>query len=239
MLLDDTPMPDPDELPDDLKTLVRRQAEHVQFRTFDDDVQRLIQRLKLGESAPETIRAPAAAAPARKPPRPATPEVLKAPDEERAKPRRWPAVAAGVVALMLAGWFGLYRPGMVWTPGASPSSQDEASRKAEEEAKRKAEEETRRQAAEEAKRKADDEAKRVADQEARRKADEEARRKAAEEARRDPAAVTPGSGQSFRDRLANGQPCLACPEMVVVPAGRFRMGSRAGEGNDLRHRNTK
>jgi formylglycine-generating enzyme required for sulfatase activity len=45
-------------------------------------------------------------------------------------------------------------------------------------------------------------------------------------ARRDPAlSVTPGSGQSFRDQLASGEPCAACPEMVVVPAGSFVMGS--------------
>jgi formylglycine-generating enzyme required for sulfatase activity len=52
------------------------------------------------------------------------------------------------------------------------------------------------------------------------------RRKAelAEEARRrDPAlSVAPGSGKSFRD-------CPSCPEMVVVPAGSFLMGSSAGE----------
>lgn len=35
VLLDDTSMPDADELPDDLRSLVRRQAEFVQFRTFD------------------------------------------------------------------------------------------------------------------------------------------------------------------------------------------------------------
>lgn len=30
---------------------------------------------------------------------------------------------------------------------------------------------------------------------------------------------------SFRDRLADGQPCHACPEMVRIPAGDFTMGS--------------
>ncbi len=43
--------------------------------------------------------------------------------------------------------------------------------------------------------------------------------------RREPAlAVKPGSGQSFRD-------CADCPEMVVVPAGNFMMGSNDG-GSD-------
>jgi len=47
---------------------------------------------------------------------------------------------------------------------------------------------------------------------------------------RDPAlSVTPGSGQSFRDRLVNGQPCPLCPEMVVAPASSFTMGSPASE----------
>ena len=41
--------------------------------------------------------------------------------------------------------------------------------------------------------------------------------------------VQPGSGQSFRDRLVNGQPCPMCPEMVVVPKGKFTMGSPASE----------
>jgi formylglycine-generating enzyme required for sulfatase activity len=51
-----------------------------------------------------------------------------------------------------------------------------------------------------------------------------ARKKAEEEARRDPALrVKPGSGRSFRD-------CPdVCPEMVVVPAGSFTMGSPGGE----------
>ena len=44
-----------------------------------------------------------------------------------------------------------------------------------------------------------------------------------EETRRDPAlSVQPGSGVSFRD-------CLDCPEMVMVPAGSFTMGSPPGE----------
>ena len=49
-------------------------------------------------------------------------------------------------------------------------------------------------------------------------------------ARGDPALlVEPGSGQSFRDHLADGKPCPMCPEMVVVPAGSFIMGSSARE----------
>jgi formylglycine-generating enzyme required for sulfatase activity len=51
MLLDGTPMPKIDQLPADLKELVDRQAEIVEYRTFDTDVARLIQKLRLGPSA--------------------------------------------------------------------------------------------------------------------------------------------------------------------------------------------
>jgi hypothetical protein len=64
VLLDGTPVPDPDELPEDLKNLARRQAEFVEFRTFDADVGRLIGKLGLREgSLTQTAReqTPAAA----------------------------------------------------------------------------------------------------------------------------------------------------------------------------------
>jgi formylglycine-generating enzyme required for sulfatase activity len=50
VLLDGASMPDADELPDDLKKLVRRHAQFVDFRTFDADVTTLINRLELGKS---------------------------------------------------------------------------------------------------------------------------------------------------------------------------------------------
>jgi formylglycine-generating enzyme required for sulfatase activity len=120
---------------------------------------------------------------------------------------------------------------------ATRKAGEDAKRKADDEARRKAEEEAHRKAEVDAKRKADEDARRKAEEDARKKAEEEARRKAEEgreraeaEARRDPAlALTPGSGQSFRDRLADGQPCPMCPELVVVPAGSFTMGSPASE----------
>jgi formylglycine-generating enzyme required for sulfatase activity len=37
--------------------------------------------------------------------------------------------------------------------------------------------------------------------------------------------VAPGTGKSFRDRLSDGRPCPACPEIVVAPGGSFAMGS--------------
>jgi formylglycine-generating enzyme required for sulfatase activity len=58
----------------------------------------------------------------------------------------------------------------------------------------------------------------------------EPKREEEQDARRDPAfTVAPGSGQSFRDQLASGQPCPICPEMVVAPSGGFTMGSPISE----------
>ena len=44
-----------------------------------------------------------------------------------------------------------------------------------------------------------------------------------------PLSATAGSGRSFRDRHANGWRCASCPEMVVIPAGSFTMGSPESE----------
>jgi hypothetical protein len=49
VLLDRAPMPDPTQLPEDIRNLVRRQAEFLEFRTFDTDLARLIKRLELGQ----------------------------------------------------------------------------------------------------------------------------------------------------------------------------------------------
>jgi hypothetical protein len=51
ILLDGTPLPEPGLLPDDINELVEMQAEFVEFRTFDTDVARLIQKLGLGPTA--------------------------------------------------------------------------------------------------------------------------------------------------------------------------------------------
>ncbi len=71
---------------------------------------------------------------------------------------------------------------------------------------------------------ADEDARRRREDDAAKRKAAEAERKAAEEAaRRDPAlSVKPGSGEAFRD-------CTDCPEMVVVPAGNFMMGSPENE----------
>ncbi|MBU2580877.1 MAG: SUMF1/EgtB/PvdO family nonheme iron enzyme [Alphaproteobacteria bacterium] len=53
VLLDGAPIPDSDRLPDDLKMLTRRNAEFVEHRTVDNDVERLIRRLGLTKDAPK------------------------------------------------------------------------------------------------------------------------------------------------------------------------------------------
>jgi hypothetical protein len=67
VLLDGTLMPDRSRLPDDLKELADRQAAHVERRTFDADVARLIRQLRLESGggggavpAPPVVRRPAA-----------------------------------------------------------------------------------------------------------------------------------------------------------------------------------
>jgi len=47
VLLDDAPLPETDQLPNDLRNLFDRQAEFISFRTFDDDVKRLITKLAI------------------------------------------------------------------------------------------------------------------------------------------------------------------------------------------------
>jgi hypothetical protein len=108
----------------------------------------------------------------------------------------------------------------------------EAQRKVEEERLR---EEERKRSEEEAKRKAQvEEQKRIeeersrAQQEAeRRRLEAEAQRKAEEERLREEERKRPGA--VFRDKLKDGS---EGPEMVVVPAGTFKMGDIQGKGGD-------
>jgi len=61
VLLDGASMPDTEQLPDDMKGLVRRQAEFVAYRTLDADVERLIKALRLGDNV-EPAMSPASSA---------------------------------------------------------------------------------------------------------------------------------------------------------------------------------
>jgi hypothetical protein len=49
VLLDGARMPDEEQLPEDMRMLARRQAEFVEYRTFDADVDRLIRKLGFGK----------------------------------------------------------------------------------------------------------------------------------------------------------------------------------------------
>jgi len=59
VLIDGAPLPDVGLLPDDLKELVARQAEFVEYRTFDADVERLIKKLGLDQDVDRTNSLPA------------------------------------------------------------------------------------------------------------------------------------------------------------------------------------
>ena len=50
VLLDGAELPEEAELPDDIKGFLNRNAEFVEYRTFDADVQRLIRKLRVGGS---------------------------------------------------------------------------------------------------------------------------------------------------------------------------------------------
>lgn len=154
----------------------------------------------------------------------------------------WGWIGATAVSVMAIGYAGAHQLGVPvpwpWSLQPQPTvltpTREQLEKAARESVLR--EQEAKRQAdATEAKRKADEaEQKRLAAakaEEDRQKAAAEAKRKADEEAaRRDPiAALAPASKQFARDRLANGQACLFCPEMVVVPAGNFSMGSTSSE----------
>jgi formylglycine-generating enzyme required for sulfatase activity len=65
VLIDGTPMPDIDLLPNSLKELVDRQAEFVDCRTFDADVGRLIKKLRLTQGVGQSAPIQPAAAPPR------------------------------------------------------------------------------------------------------------------------------------------------------------------------------
>jgi hypothetical protein len=58
VLLDGAQIPNEAELPDDIKGLLSRNAEFVDYRTFDTDVQRLLKKLGVGGSAKEVAVIP-------------------------------------------------------------------------------------------------------------------------------------------------------------------------------------
>jgi formylglycine-generating enzyme required for sulfatase activity len=195
VLVDGARTPKADRLPDSIKPLVRRNAVEVRNTNFGRDADALVDKVREALS-----------------PRPGTRQLASAAARLMA-PGRWRVVAGSAAALLLAGWIALYHVGVpVWVPWTHPDG-SEAERRAEAAALKAREDRERT----EARAKAEADAKRNA---------EEERKRAEAAARPDPAlAVKPGSGESFRDRLVDGEPCPTCPEMVVVPAGDLMMGS--------------
>jgi TIR domain len=63
VLLDGASIPDKDKLPDDLEKLALRNAEFVEHRTADTDIERLIKKLRLAQSPPAKQPSPLPLAP--------------------------------------------------------------------------------------------------------------------------------------------------------------------------------
>jgi formylglycine-generating enzyme required for sulfatase activity len=229
ILLDGARMPEPDELPKDLEELSVRNGIDIRHASFQADMDKLIRGLK-GTPGAERASPPVASVEAEGPIKADAKPVLGAEGQSKseagvriARPLnrlksavrqvRWGWIAAAIaVGVMTIAYLGVNTFSIpVWWRGSPADISDpSASRSANVEA--------------EAKRRADEAAKAESD---RKRAEVEAKRRADEEAaQREPAlSVAPGSAQSFRDRLADGQPCPLCPEMVVAPAGTFTMGS--------------
>ncbi len=223
------PLPRAADLPEDIRELVQHQKHDVVHEKFGRDAAALadaIAAVRKSKQAP--------------------------------LPWRKLGLAAGLVALLLGGGVVAYQrvfPGTQYDPAAVQRAASAAAAavaeskrladldnrlKEQSEALLKAEAENRRLAEAAAKTKRDSDERKQAEvdaavkakaEEAERQRLAEAKRKAEEEAvRRDPAlAVTPGSGQSFQDKQADGSPCPMCPKLVVAPRGSFMMGTTETE----------
>lgn len=224
VLIEGAALPRGDLLPEDIRELVLHQKHGVTHENFGQNIAALIEAIRF-------IRRSAA-----------RPRSQKA--------RSLALLLVGGVSGLAAAYAGAYYSGvpLLWfaaplvdTRAAELERLRVAAAKAEEDRKAAQTEAAKLRADSEARRKADEEArdKAAADAEAKGQADEaerqrfaamkaeqdrqhadaETTRKAEEAARRDPVmAVKSGSGQSFRD-------CAECPELVLVPAGSFVMGT--------------
>lgn len=194
------PLPRRDELPEDIRDLVLHQKLDVAHERFGRDIAELIDGIT---AVRQTMTAGE---------RPGRPSAV-----------HWGWVGACGMAVLAMGYVIAAQLGVPvpWPKGPATVATDDASRSAEA-ARVKAAADTDRlaDAADKARRDQEAREKAFRDELAAKKLQDEARTMAAAEpARPDPAlAVKPRSGQSFRD-CKDG-----CPEMVVVPAGRFKMG---------------
>ena len=106
LLVERAEMPDPDDLPENLRALTRRNALELNDLRWHDDTGRLMEIIEqlLAQAEPEIAPAPAPAAPSAPPPATAEPAapVAGASATVLLKRYRWPAVAAAaVIALLL------------------------------------------------------------------------------------------------------------------------------------------
>lgn len=228
VLVDRATIPDADNLPDPIKSLVRRHAINVRNAHFGSDADRLIEKIR------DALRG--------------------------GRSKRTTTIAVGVItaaiALLAVAGVSIYRTELLSLPWSGALYRTEArtarATATEVQVKLQAEDADRKRtallkaeqerAAAEAKRKADAEiaAKAAADAQAKRKAEEaepqriasmkgeQARMALETNGRADLQKIVRATsiGQSFRD-------CTdVCPEMIVVPAGAFLMGSDDGESNE-------
>jgi hypothetical protein len=210
ILLDGATIPDPEQLPDDLQRLIRRNAEFIDHRTIEPDVERLIKKLGLtGQSIQRAFKTQVVAGPVTLVDDPSRAEdhmklTGRQPKESKTQLNR----LKFTVRQVRWGWIGLMAAAVlvIW-PGSTRITIDPDADLIEVKLRK-------------------ERASQVALVEA------EAKR-LAEEAAPSRAEVTPASGQSFRDKFADGQPCPFCPDMVIVPAGTFTMGSPPSEPGRL------
>jgi hypothetical protein len=109
ILLDGAQLPDAARLPDDLRPLVRRNAEFIDLRTVDTDVERLIRRLRLteqpGQSAPTNpVAAPPSGASVGAEGRAEVDAKVVQGAEGRRQVRRW--IAAAIAAVLTIAFVG-------------------------------------------------------------------------------------------------------------------------------------
>ncbi len=219
VLVERAKLPRAADLPEEIRELVLHQKHDISHETFGRDVESLVAGIK---AAREAARANA--------------------PQQRARRR---GILVGVSVITLAAFISLLyftRPTTNVQPPTLPPSGDLARSLQEQKRLDDLDQELRREreartAAEatQSKRELEARQKTEADAIARAKEGErqrlaeaaaEASRKAEEVAHaNDPAfSITPGSGQSFQDKRADGSPCPTCPRMVVLPAGSFLMG---------------